>query len=364
MDRLAAEGIRFSNAFVTQSLCSPSRASFLTGQYTVLHGVPGNTTPFPVTNITFASVLSDAGYQTGYFGKWHMGKQDGKRPGFTTSASYVGQGNYNNMPFEVDGRKVASRGYIDDVATDYAIAFIKANKDKPFMAMVGFKAAHLPCTPRASEADLYKGKGWENYFQCVTGADANLGRLLDTLDSLKLAENTVVVFTSDNGLFRNEHGLHDKRFAYEESLRIPFLLRYPRLITKARVCDEMILNIDLAPTFLDLAGVKVPEAMQGCSLKPLIELKEPASWRKSFYYEYHTDREYPAIPRIQAVRNETAKLILYPDHEDRNELFDLKNDPREMKNLIADPSKAGLLDELKAELQRLRAATAKPGKIL
>jgi len=387
MDRLAAEGVRFRNAFVVNSLCSPSRACFLTGRYNHLNGVANNRTPFPSDLPTHATLLRQAGYTTGYFGKWHMGEeQGGPRPGFDVSASYLGQGIYFDCPFEVDGRAVATEGWVDDVATDYALRFIAENREKPFSMVVGFKSAHTPCTPPEKYKTLYAGEtgrpplnatarpsypieGSEiavapdydtvprflNYFRTLAGADDNLGRLLKALDEHKLAEDTVVIYSSDNGYFLGEHGLRDKRSAYEESLRIPLLLRYPRLTRAGTQIDEIVLNIDLAPTLLDLARVPIPAEMQGRSWKQLLQ-GEAAGWRRAFFYEYFFECNHPDTPTTTAVRTSHAKLINYPGHDDWTELYDLQRDPHEMQNLARDPAAKDLLARIEAEFERLAAA--------
>ncbi|WP_435019289.1 sulfatase family protein [Tundrisphaera sp. TA3] len=402
MDRLAAEGARFRNAFVVNSLCAPSRANFLTGRYSHLNGVANNHTPFPVESVTFASLLRDAGYATGYVGKWHMGLQRGKRPGFDFSASFVGQGRYVDCPFEIDGVATPSEGWVDDRSTDHAIRFMETRRDAPFALVVGFKACHGPFDPpdrardrfagavarppanrdapaiyRAAIADPPKAAAKKsatkkarnaannsqeaqragvnlNYFRCISAADDNLGRLLDALDRLGIADNTVVIFASDNGYYLGEHGLGDKRTAYDESLRIPLLVRYPKLGARGKTIDAMALNIDLAPTLLDLAGVPVPAEMQGRSWRPLLEGR-PADWRKAWLYEYFKEANF-AAPTVVAVRTDSAKLITYPGHEDWTEVFDLRADPHEMSNLAADPARRALRDELEAELARLKAA--------
>jgi arylsulfatase A-like enzyme len=401
LDRLAADGVRFRNAFVVNSLCSPSRACFLTGRYTHLNGVANNHTPFPADAVTYTGLLRHAGYATGYVGKFHMGQQTGKRPGCDFSASFIGQGRYEDCPFEVNGETKQTTGWVDDVSTDFAAQFLTENKLKPFCLIVGYKSSHGPWSPpeRAKDrftgeqarppanADAqapYKGKFTaptakakakntakakakaeakakaaanpgamvRNYFRTLSAVDDNVGRLLKTLDDLGVAENTVVVFTSDNGYYLGEHGLGDKRSAYDESLRIPFLVRFPKLGAAARgkVLDQMILNVDLGPTFLDLAGVAVPKEMQGRSWRPLLESK-PTDWRKAFFYEYFFERNY-AIPTVLAVRTETAKFITYPGHEEWDEAYDLKADPLETKNLVKDPAAKGIVDGLRAEFAR------------
>lgn len=393
LDRLAAEGYRFRNAFVVTSLCAPSRAAFLTGRYGHLNGVVNNHTPFPETSVTHASLLRAAGYRTGYVGKWHMGSQSGQRPGFDFSASFVGQGVFFDCPIEVNGVKTPSSGWVDDVSTEYARQFLTENKDRPFSLVVGFKTCHGPFTPPERTAQTYgdaearavpnlgvkavyrqeeaveaapQGKGKKRpiaqqglaksgtnlgMFRGLRAIDENVGKLLAVLDELGLADNTVVVYSSDNGYYLGEHGLGDKRSAYDEALRIPLLVRYPKLGRQGVTVDQMALNIDLAPTFLDLAGVQIPSEMQGRSWKPLLTGEAATDWRKSYFYSYFREGRSPT-PTVTAVRTETAKLIRYPGHEDWTEMFDLRNDPYETKNLFADPSHAELRRTLEAEYER------------
>jgi len=383
LDRLASEGLRFRNAFVVNSLCAPSRASLVTGQYGHVNGVTNNHTPHPEGNLSVAALLRPAGYVSGYFGKWHHGNQSGKRPGFDTSASFVGQGKYFDCPIEVDGVATPSKGFVDDVTTEYASNFIKANKDKPFLMILGFKTCHGPFTPPPRNEKDYEGalaRNVPNYgvpaiyaaagpngakgkqtdakevptnlgmFRGINSVDDNVGKLLRLLDELKLAEDTVFVFSSDNGYYLGEHNLGDKRTAYEESLRIPMLLRYPRKVKAGRTDDHMVLNIDPAATFLDLAGQPVPAAMHGRSWKPLLE-EQSAAWRDSYFYCYFFERGFNA-PLTTAIRTTEAKLIKYPGHEDWTEVFDLKADPYELKNLAADPAYADLRKKLEAEYER------------
>lgn len=384
MDRLAAEGMRFRNAFVTNSLCAPSRAVLLTGRHSHLNGIVNNHTPFAATNVTHATVLRAAGYTTAYIGKWHMGSQSGQRPTFDYSASFVGQGRYVDCPIEVNGVATPSRGWVDDVTTDYAIEFMRKNRDRPFSVTLGFKACHGPFDPpeRAKErfagarartvpnmtvraiyrdadapaftkakAAAAAGADTEaslGYFRCISAADDNLGRLLAALDELQLADDTVVIFSSDNGYYHGEHGLGDKRSAYDESLRIPLLVRYPRLVAKGAVRDEMVLNLDLAPTLIDLAGAKIPAEMQGLSWKPLLA-GQRAPWRDAFFSAYFFEANFPTTPTVTAVRTATAKLIKYPGHDEWTEVFDLAADPYELKNLARDPAAAALRAKLEAE---------------
>lgn len=382
MDRLAAEGVRFRNAFVTLSLCAPSRAAFLTGRYNHLNGITNNNTPFPADSVTHATLLRTAGYQTAYIGKWHMGEQKGQRPGFDYSASIIGHGRYQDCPIEINGVSTPTKGWLDDVSADYAIEWMKKNRERPFSMVVGFKSPH---SPRGGKnlpdrlRDLYAGKALrptpncgvpaifhipevdeqgpggdaENVFQLdylrhVRGVDENVSRILDALDALGLAEDTVVVYSSDNGFYLGEHCSGDKRSLYEESLRIPLLVRYPRMFPKGLVVDEMALNIDLAPTILDLAGVAVPGEMQGASWKELASGGKPAGWRQSFFAEYY--KEAGNVPTCFAVRTATHKLVKYPNMPECTEVFDLTADPYEINNLAKDRMLTAKLD---AELGRL-----------
>ncbi|MEY3394408.1 MAG: hypothetical protein RL346_644 [Verrucomicrobiota bacterium] len=383
LDRLAAEGVRFRNAFITHSICSPGRAGFLTGQYTHVNGIMTNNQPFPETSTTHATLLKAAGYQTAYFGKWHMGEQKGKRPGFDHSASFIGQGKYQNCPFEINGVMTETEGWVDDVTTDLAIDWLKKNPSGPFNMVVGYKSPHnkrglehlperlrklyegkttretpncdiaAPYHPPFTEEDKLKGKGLSSnevhldYLRHVKGIDENLGRLLDTLDALKLSEDTVVVYSSDNGYFLGERGLGDKRALYEEGIRIPFIVRYPRSFAKGTWVDEMVINQDLAPTYLDLAGLPASKEMHGVSFKTLAEGKKPENWRKSFLSYYR--KELGDTPTCRAIRTEHAKLIIYANRPEWTELFDLKKDPYELNNL---PFDSPLGKELAAELEK------------
>jgi arylsulfatase A-like enzyme len=386
MDRLAAEGVRFRNAFVTLSLCAPSRAAFLTGRYNHVNGITDNGTPFPTNAVTHATLLRAAGYKTAYIGKWHMGNQRGQRPGFDYSASIIGHGRFMDCPFEINGFSTPTQGWLDDVSTDFAIEWMKQNRDRPFSMVVGYKSPHSPRggrnlperlrnlyageisrpTPNCSSPAIFHqpdpktGKHASglaenaihlDYLRHVVGVDENIGRVLAALRELGLAEDTVVVYSSDNGYYLGEHCSGDKRSLYEESLRLPFLVRYPRLFGKGKVVDGMVLNIDLAPTFLDLAGVPVPKEMQGASWRELAAGRKPAHWRQSFFAHYY--KELGDVPTLYAVRTTTHKLVKYPNRPEWTEVFDLEADPYEIKNLASD---AALTAKLEAELERLTKA--------
>lgn len=377
LDRLAAGGARFRNAFVTHSLCSPSRASMLTGRQTYAHGIRDNRTAFRSKD-TWAHALRAAGYRTGYFGKWHMGKQE-DRPGFDETFTFVDQGIYPNCRFLENGRWVETQGWVDDVTTDRVLDYIARHRAEPFALYIGYKSPHDNRTPAPRHAQLYAGasvaepvnfrahppfpwgdraRAWNpvvedrlNYFRCLQGVDDNIGRLLDALAQHGLADDTLIVFAGDNGYYLGEHGLGDKRSAYEESIRIPLVVRYPRAVRAGTRIDALALNIDFPATILELAGVPLRWPQHGRSLGPLLRGAAPDDWRRSFFYENYRDPEYPDVTfDIEAVRAERAKLVEYPGHPEWTQLFDLANDPHEMSNLATAPSAAELLHELRTLL--------------
>ena len=380
LDRLAAEGARFRNAFVTHSLCSPSRASMLSGRQTFAHGIRDNRTPFRSEH-TWAHALRDAGYRTGYFGKWHMGKQE-DRPGFTDTFTFVDQGVYPNCRFLENGVAVDTDGWVDDVTTDRAIAYIRANRGRPFAMFVGFKTPHDVRTPAPRHAQRYAdvnieppvnrharptfpappARPWNprvpdrlNYFRCLQGVDDNIGRLLDALAATGLSEDTLIIFASDNGYYLGEHGLGDKRSAYEESIRIPLLVRYPRVVRAGLLIDALALNLDFAATIMDYAGAPVSWSQQGRSLAPLLSGTTPADWRREFFYENYRDPEYPEVTfDIVAIRTERAKRVEYPGHPEWTQVFDLVADPHELRNLVAEPAAGDLVNGLGARLEAFK----------
>jgi N-acetylglucosamine-6-sulfatase len=414
MDRLAREGVMFENAFVTTSLCSPSRASFLTGTYAHKHGVVDNTgKEFDPAFPTFAGMLQAAGYETGFIGKWHMARHANPRPGFDYWLSFVGQGTYENPELNENGKEVRAEGYITDLLTDYAPNWLKRERDKPFCLILSHKAVHGPFTPAPrhrdafaevsmaepeSFRDTFEGKpqwqrritlygsrkaewlasegkpvpdrlppaDWDgrdparlNYYRTLLAVDEGLGRVFETLDAAGQMDSTLIVFASDNGYFHGEHRRGDKRLMYEESIRIPLLMRYPRIIAPRTRVSEMCLNIDLAPTLLDLAGVTAPASMQGCSVMPLLKGDHP-TWRDSLLYEYFREDWLPGIPLMLGVRTDRWKYVSYPDIEDLEELYDLREDPHEMDNLASDAAHAATLDELRGRLRSLNKDTGYP----
>jgi arylsulfatase A-like enzyme len=413
IDRLAKEGMKFENSFATNSICTPSRAAILTGKYSHLNGVPvfnhiDNSQPM------LQKYLQQAGYHTGMVGKWHLGGNDPRRPddgkpvGFDYWNILPGQGAYFDPVMIEMGERKKLTGYTTDVVTDVAIDFLKNRpREKPFFLMYHHKAPHRNWQPAekyrkqfenvtlpepATFNDDYKGKSdaarqatmridrdlndndlkmkppeglsgqelkkWKyqrymrDYLACVQAVDDNVGRFLDWMDKNSLAENTIVIYTSDQGFFLGEHNFYDKRFMYEESLRMPFLIRWPGKIKPGGVSKGMILNVDFAPTLLDAAGVKAPADMQGRSFLPLLEGKTPKDWRAAMYYRYY----HPGHHNVAAhygVRTERYKLI-YFNKLDQWELYDLRKDPREMNNVYNDPAYAKIVEDLKKELYRLK----------
>lgn len=416
LDRLAEEGVRFTNAFVTTSLCSPSRASFLTGQYASTHGVRNNFTPWNPANETFMETLADSGYAGAFIGKWHMPGGLPDLEGLDEFVSFTaqdGQGVYYDCPLIVNGRREESRvPYLTTELTNRAIDFVREQENEPFVLYLSHKAAHANFLPAREFEGIYdhvdvpipdRGHPWiqaskgqmnhgmlrplpalvRDYAETITSMDAEIGRLLDTLDELDLTEETMVIYTSDNGYMWGEHGLVDKRWAYETSIRIPWILRYPPLTggvidggsraadaatppreQPPREREQMVLNIDLAPTLLDLAGLPVPGSMQGESLLPY--LRDPgAAGRDAFLYEYFLDFPFP-VPPLRALRTREYKLVDY-DSRRRDELFDLRRDPGERDNLLhrrsggsGDPSAAEAVEALRRELEGLTETARRP----
>ncbi|MDJ0789340.1 MAG: sulfatase [Myxococcota bacterium] len=363
LDRLAAEGVRFSRAYVTSSLCSPSRASFLTGTWPHRHGVWNNFTPWSDENRTFLEHLSRAGYATAFIGKWHMPGGLPELRGvdhFVTFTNMGGQGVYEWCPLVVDGREEESRTrYIATELTDRALAWMEENAERPFALYLSHKSVHADFTPDEPDRGRYATSSVElpegahpwthltnaqyvhlsfrplgtvirSYAEAITSLDREIGRVLDFLEERGLRENTLVIYTSDNGYFWGERGLVDKRWPYETSIRVPFLLRYPASGHAPGVtADGIVAGVDVAPTLLDLAGLSVPERMQGQSLRPL--LSDPsARVRDELLYAYYLEPPYPT-PTSQAIVTTSHKLIRYDGLPD--EVYDLGADPHERRNL-------------------------------
>ncbi|KAF1711270.1 sulfatase [Pseudoxanthomonas kalamensis DSM 18571] len=414
MDRIGREGVRFGQAFVTNSLCLPSRASYLTGQYSHTHGMLTNgeesgfnDQPAIRNEDTWPILLGKAGYHTGMVGKWHVNSPP---QGYDLTAILQGQGVYFDPPMLVNGRLQAQRGHADDVIGDHALRFLQqVPDDRPFCLLCQFKAPHrgwepaprfakrfenvdipLPAhfdeslatrplavqksqmriadmpdfhdrgvpasLPEAEQARANYQAFIRHYYRVLLGVDENVGRVLDYLDRQGLADNTLIVYTSDNGFFLGEHGLFDKRLMYEPSIRVPMLLRWPAQVDAGQVDDDnFVLNIDVAPTLLDLAGADVPDNMQGRSWRPLLGLGGGSvPWRQDFLYEYF---EFPAahcVRRHRGVRNHRWKLIQFFDDPQEWELYDLQDDPDEMRNLAGDLAHAVTLRKLRQRLAQLR----------
>ncbi|MBW7863903.1 MAG: sulfatase [Candidatus Hydrogenedentes bacterium] len=393
LDRLAAAGVLFDRTFVTTSLCSPSRASILSGQYAHRHGVLDNNTQMPPETPTFPQEFQKAGYRTGYVGKWHMGGESADpRPGFDRWVSFKGQGVYYNPTFNIDGQSVPREGYVTDLITDYAVEFIEENRERPFMLYVGHKAVHAEFAPAerhkgsydgrdfpkpdsmADTEENYRGKpdwvraqrnSWHGvdgmydkktpfdtftrqYAETLRAADDSVGRIAECLQKAGLLESTLFVFTSDNGFQFGEHGLIDKRTMYEASIRIPMLVHCPELVTGGQKRNEMILNIDFAPTFLEAAGIPIPDTIQGRSFFGLLS-GTGTPWREDWLYEYFWERSFPQTPSVLGVRTDRYKFAQYQGIWDGYELYDLQEDPDEMNNLLAPyrvTTEGGTLDNL------------------
>ena len=395
IDRIAREGVRFRNAFVTTPLCSPARGSFLTGRYVHAHGVTGNGDNAALSHqlVTFPRLLHEAGYETGYVGKWHMGTDDSPRPGFDQWVSFAGQGRYDNPPLNINGERVQTEGYMTDLLSGHSVDFLRRKREKPFCLYVGHKAIHGPFTPAERHKNDYSGpitraanakddlngkpaltrlldgkpvtvpgggspdELIRNQMRCMNAVDDSVGAILKALEETRQLDNTLVLFTSDNGYFWGEHGLGDKRWAYEESIRIPMLARLPSRIAAGSVLSEDVLNIDVAPTMLDLAGVRIPANVQGRSMLPLLGTRQPR-WRESFLIEYFEEKNFLRTPSWQGVRTPAWKYVRYAGLEGMDELYHLESDPLEMRNLIGEPGAKATLEKLKKELARLLKTTA------
>jgi N-acetylglucosamine-6-sulfatase len=390
LDRLADEGILFTNAFVTTSLCSPSRASFLTGQYPHQHGVVTNHTPWDNRNTTFLELLKTAGYETAFIGKWHMpGKGLPRVRGLDHFISFTkegGQGVYYNCPLIIDGVETERPGkYITEDLTDFALKFIEKKRSTPFCLYLSHKAVHFGFRPPPHLKGIYKNLDlklppesdtwvtltnrhpfvgalfpmnilYRGYCETVASVDEQVGRVIQKLEALNILDDTIIVYAGDNGHLWGEHGLYDKRLAYEESIRIPFIVRFPALIKDpGRRAFQMVLNVDLAPTLLDVAGIEIPAHMQGKSLKQIL-MSPDAPGRKSWLYEYFPVFPIP-IPGITAVRTERYKYVEYQNDVRPKELFDLTSDPKEMQNIIGTPAGKRLAEELLQEMNLLRKET-------
>ncbi|MEN1784284.1 MAG: sulfatase [Bacteroidota bacterium] len=382
IDKLASNSTYFDNAFVTTSLCSPSRASIMTGQYTRKHKVWDNDTPLPNATVTFPEALQEQGYITSFIGKWHMGgDNDMPRAGFDQWISFKGQGAYVDPMVNVDGKRVQRKGYMTDILTDYAVAFIQenANSEQPYFMYLSHKAIHEDFTPAPRHAGVYnnlivprpesmadtdqnylgkpdwvrkqrrswhgterdfKASGYidfDNFFrrysEAMLSVDESVGKLTEELVRLCQLENTVIIYYSDNGYMVGEHGLIDKRVMYEESIRVPGFVHWPGKLKKPMHRKEIVLNIDIAPTILDIAKADIPKSMHGTSFLPLLE-NQPISWREGFIYEYFCDPKAVQTPTIVGLRTNEYSYMAYSGIWDNYELYHLQNDPGQRKNLL------------------------------
>lgn len=445
MDRIASSGIRFNNAFVTNSICAPSRAVILTGKFSHLNGVINNAQTFDGSQQTFPKLLQAAGYQTAMVGKWHLRSDP---TGFDYWNILPGQGHYYNPDFIEMGERSQREGYVTTLTTDYALDWVdKRDKEKPFYLMLHHKAPHRNWMPDTKHLNMYddvdlpmpdnffdsfENRGtaaetqemsivedmydiydlklmyktaeknvdkaferivgrlnpeqrkafdeayedeneafrkanltgealgkWryqryiKDYLRCVASVDDNIGRVLDYLEANGLRENTIIVYTSDQGFYLGEHGWFDKRFMYEESYRTPFIVSYPKTIDEGTVSEALTMNIDVAPTLLEYAGVQVPDDLQGRSLKTVMnnQGKEPENWREATYYHYY---EYPAehaVKRHYGVRTKDFKLMHFYHDVNEWELYDLRNDPKEMRNVFDNAGYQDIKTELLEELR-------------
>lgn len=403
LDRMAARGMHFRNAFVTTSLCSPSRATILTGQYMHHHRVVDNQRPVAEGTRFFPEYLQEAGYQTGFVGKWHMGHEnDEPRKGFHHWVSFKGQGTYFDPLLNINGEHKEFTGYTTDILADQALEWLKQQSDEePFMLYLSFKAVHYPFQPAPRHDKRYEDKAidypmtmantesnyrtqsnwirerrygihgidhmetgpldkdpvpsfddlYHNFCEAVHGLDENIGRVLNYLDESKLMENTMVLYLGDNGFALGEHGFYDKRDAFEESIRIPMLAMAPGLIQPGSVVENMVLNMDLAPTLLEVANVNVKTSMRfdGQSMLPIIQGRT-TPWRDHILYEYHWEWNFPATPTTLAIRGDRFKYIYYHGLWDRNGFYDLETDPHEKTNLIDIPAFAEQIASMRSQL--------------
>ena len=414
--QMQKEGVTFTNFFCVHSLSAPSRAANLTGTYPHVNGQTQNISfldPDWEKCPPFSRYMQSAGYNTAFIGKIHMASDPahrGKgniRPGFDYWVSFYGQGAYENPLIVDNGEEIQTKGYMTDILNRYALDWLSSgrNKNKPFAMCLWHKAVHQPFTPAKRHASLYQGetigppfyrtdlddlstkpiwqrirrskdennpplscppKEWKprpgqwGMARSLSAVDDSLGDIIELLKKQGILDNTVIMFSSDNGFLMGEHQFGDKRIAYENSIRIPMVIRYPAAFGKGSKIDSYCLNIDVAPTILSVAGIAVPSQMQGESMKTLLETGKDPSWRRSFFYEYFVDdglKDRTAVD-VTCVRTERYKYVAnqfyFKKKKDIDELYDLQKDPGEMVNLISDPSYAGVLAELKKELETLK----------
>jgi arylsulfatase A-like enzyme len=409
-DRIGREGIQFQNSFVINALCLPSRATVLTGLYSHNTGcVDNKEREIPMEVPLFTDLLREAGYEVALFGKAHVRRLGNRN--WDYYFGYPGAATDYFWPLITEGSKgevgppKIYDGYVEDVVTERAIHWLKKKRDKPFCLIFWFQSPHSPFFRPRRLLDLYNGvsipkpstfdddlKGYpgkprafaeaddsigtyvkrsqtkgncarsleevtKDYYAGIVSADENVGKLLQALTDMGQLDDTVIAFSSDHGFFLGEWRKYDKRFMHEPSIRVPMLVRYPRMIRAGSKSDKMVLNLDIAPTFLELARVKVPQWMQGQSMAPFFKGEEPKTWRKDWLYEYY---EYPGphnVRKNRGVRTEHYKLIHYYEAPEEFELYDLQEDPGEIHNLYGDPRYATLASTLQQRLEKLRKET-------
>ncbi|MEM7698243.1 MAG: sulfatase [Verrucomicrobiota bacterium] len=412
LDRMARGGAHLKNAVVTTSLCSPSRASILTGLYTHHHGVVDNYNPIPEGLVYFPKYLQEAGYETAFIGKWHMGGMiDHPQPGFDHWIAFKGQGVYFADPAEakvkgryvpqvsrdglnVNGERVEQEGYITDILTNRTEDWLNSRDgESPWMIYLSHKAVHADFLPANRHAYAYEeetfsppvtwfeqpdafrdvpmwvqnqrnsrhgiefayytnldlGTYYKRYCETIRAVDDSTGRLLKALEERSELENTLILYLGDNGFLFGEKGLIDKRNAYDASVRIPMIAHYPAGIEAGQTLSQVVANIDVAPTLLDFAGVEIPDHFDGESMKSILT-GESDEFREAVLYEYYWERNYPQTPTMHAVLGERYKYIRYHGIWDVDELFDLENDPEERINLINDPAQAERIVSLNQQL--------------
>jgi arylsulfatase A-like enzyme len=418
LDKFAAEGAHVQNAFVATALCSPSRASILTGQYPHTHTIVDNQAPLPKGLTFFPQYLQEKGYKTAFFGKWHMGNtDDAPQPGFHHWVSFKGQGVYYNPTFNVNGQQINHTDsiHISDLLTDYTLNWLtQQDKKQPFFAYLSHKAVHAMFEPAQRHAGHYQkmpvqypesmyltqtdsSKIWgrnakdpemgpmntnlqdvpnwvkkqryswhgvdflyhgqlnfndfyRRYCETLLGVDESVGRILQWLKDNGLDKTTMVVYMGDNGFSFGERGLIDKRHAYEESMRVPMLVRCPAVVKGSTKITQVIQNVDVAPTLLDYAGISTPQQMQGRSFLPILTNQPVTDWRNRAFYEYYWEYDFPQTPTMFAVRTDRYKYIFNYGTWDINELYDLQQDPEEVNNLIRSPKHQTIAADLRKEL--------------
>ena len=395
IDRLAREGVHLANAFVTTALCSPSRATIFTGLYAHQHRVVDNNHPIAPGLVFFPEYLQAAGYETAFIGKWHMGLEgDDPQPGFDRWVSFKGQGDYwpNGDGLNVDGERVAQGGYLTDQLNDFALDWLESRtREKPFMLFLAHKAVHAEFYPAprhegrytdaafhypdtmkagvegrpmwvenqrnswhgvdfAYHANLDVGDYYKRYMETFLSVDEGIGRIVDHLEARGELDDTLILYMSDNGFLFGEHGLIDKRCAYEESMRIPMVARCPALFGGGRSVSEVVANLDIAPTMLEIAGLEPPAWMEGRSLLPLLAGRPDAAWRRELLYEYYWERNFPQTPTVHALREDRYKYVRYHGIWDIDELYDLADDPAESRNLIFSPGHESVAERMNAKL--------------